>query len=94
MNRRWAVWTRGAEFGCGAVEVWYQRGERTVGCSARAARRGDVAVLSGAWLWGQEGGMLGGKTGGTVGRYRQVCMLMVVTGMEGLPWKTKKQDEE
>lgn len=48
-----------------------------------------MTVLPGARLWGQEGGMLGRQTGGTVGRYRQVCVLMVVAGMEGFTW-TKK----
>lgn len=86
MNQCWAVWTRGAEFGCGAVKVWYQRGERSVGRHPSATGRGDMAMLSGVWLWGQERGMLRGETSWTIGRYRQVCMLMVVIGMKGFPW--------
>lgn len=85
VDRRGAIWT-GVEFGSGNVEVWYQRGERSVSCHASATGGGDVAVLPRVGLGGQEGGMLGRKAGGTVGGYRQVCVLMVVSGVEGFTW--------
>lgn len=45
MDRCWAIWTRRIDFGCGAVEVWYQRGEGCVRCDASATGGGHVAVL-------------------------------------------------
>lgn len=45
-----------------------------------------MTVLPRVWLRGQEGGMLGRQTGGTIGGYRQICVLMVVTGVEGFTW--------
>lgn len=78
-----ALWARGGEFGCWAMEVWYQWGERSVGCQTSAGGGGDMAVLSRALLRGQEGGMLGREAGGTVGGNRQVRMLVVVTRVKG-----------
>lgn len=61
MDRCWAIWTGGIEFG-GAVEIWYQWGEgsvRSVACHTSAGRGRYVAVLPRVRLWRQEGGMLG-----------------------------------
>lgn len=58
MHRCGAVWTWRAEFGRGAVEVWYQRGKRGMSRVASATGGAYVAMLPGARLRGQEGGML------------------------------------
>lgn len=89
VDRCGAVRTGGTELGWGAVEVWYQRGEGSVGCHTWARWGGNVAMLSRAWLWGQEWGMLGRQAGGTIGGYRQVCVLMVVRLMEGFTCRSE-----
>ena len=48
-----------------------------------------MTVLPRVRLWGKERGMLGRKASGTVGGYRQICVLMVVTRVEGFTWKEK-----
>lgn len=90
VNRRWAVRTGRAEFGWRAVKVWYQRWEGCMGCHTSAWRqRACVAVLPTVRLRGYEWGMLGGQASWTVRGYRQVCVLMVVTGVEGFTWAIK-----
>lgn len=37
--------------------------------------------------------MLGRQARGTVGGYRQVRMLMVVTGVEGFTWANEEMDQ-
>lgn len=53
-----------------------------------------MTVLPRVRLWGQEGGMLGRQPGGTVGGYRQVCVLMVVTGVEGFTWTMENMNKK
>lgn len=58
MDRCRTVWTGRVEFGCRAVKVWYQWGERSMSCHTSARRGVYMAVLAGALLWGKERGML------------------------------------
>lgn len=86
MNRCWAIWTRWIKFCWRPMKVWYKRREWSMGCKTIARGGGYLTMLPRAWLWGQEWRMLWRQARRTIWRYWQVCMLMVIIGVEGFTY--------